>query len=127
MELRTYTSLWQIERRLYRIDDVTLPGAPTYRQIGIFMVSAVAWVGLMILFRVPFSNPWPALWIMPPIAIAYFANRPIAENKTGIQLLTSNLKYVAQSPVYTGLRSGSRERLVHLHGLIWRKGAPEGN
>lgn len=124
MELRTYTALWKMERRLYRIDDLHLPGAPTFRMIGVFVAFAIPWLTVMAFLGVPFSPPWNVLWIGPPILVPWLANRPLAENKTGLQLATSHGKYLLQPRTLSRLRGTRPPRNVHLEASTYRP-APE--
>jgi hypothetical protein len=123
VELRTYTSLWQVERRLYRIDDFTLPGAPTYKQIGIFVGFTVPWVVLMSVLHVPFSPPWNAIWVIPPFAITWAANKPLVESKTLWQLGYSQLRFLLQSRRYARLARYEQPDLIDTGALIWNRGS----
>ena len=120
MELHTYTALWKLERRLYRIDDFHLPGAPTFRMIGVFLAFTIPWLFLMSTLGVPFSPPWNVLWIAPPILITYGANRPLMENKTGLQLAISHGKYLAQPRLMSRLRSVAAPQQVNVSAATYR-------
>jgi hypothetical protein len=121
MELRTYTGLWNMERRLYRLNDITLPGAPTYKQIGVFVLVAVPWTLAIVTVGISPISPWGLpLWLGPILGITYFANRPLIESKTGIQLFISNARFITESKVYTSLHSFSAPKVVAVRGLVWR-------
>lgn len=94
MQARTYTSLWRVERRIYRIYDVNLPYAVTVRQIGVFAGIVAIWIPIMLLFRIPANTSFGFVaWVGPPILLAYLSNRPLAENKTLTELLFSEVKF----------------------------------
>lgn len=122
MELRTYTSLWQIERRLYRLDDITLPTPPTYRQIGIFFGFGLPWIGLMALLQVPLMSQWGfPLYAVPVIGIPIFANRPVAESKTGLELVASQLRFFTRGRTLAALRAAPVNTSSRLVGWLWQR------
>lgn len=95
MELRTYTGLWQVEKRLYKFYDINLPYPVSIRQLLTFMLSTIVWFVFVGTLGVPFAPPFGHLiWIVPPIAITVMANRPIAEGKTAVQFLWAQLRFV---------------------------------
>jgi hypothetical protein len=100
MQLRTYTGLWGVEKRLYKIYDISLPYPVSLKQLGIFLVSAVVWWLLLSLFGVPFAAPWHAIWLVPPFVFAWLANQPVAEGKTLTDFLLSNIKFYMKSRTY---------------------------
>lgn len=121
MELRTYTTLWKLERKLYRINDLALPVAISYKQLGILAAFAVPWSGIILLLHLPLPGSWTfALWLMPIIFVAMFANKPIIENKTGLELLVSGSRFLVQSKTYARMRPFSQADLVVVRGEVWR-------
>lgn len=103
MQLRTYTGLWGVEKRLYKFYDITLPYPVSVKQLGIFSFSAFVWWSLMALFQVPFDSPWNVVWLAPPFMITYYSNRPVAEGKTMADFAISQFKYFMGDRVYTAL------------------------
>jgi hypothetical protein len=103
MQLRTYTGLWGVEKRLYKIYDISLPYPVSLKQLGIFLVTAVAWWLLLGFVSLPFAAPWHAVWIVPPFAFTWLANQPVAEGKTLTDFLYSNSKFYLQSRNYADL------------------------
>ena len=41
MIVRAYDGLWNVEKRLYKVEDWEVPGSPLYSQIGFFFVGLV--------------------------------------------------------------------------------------
>lgn len=103
MQLRTYTGLWGVEKRLYKFYDIALPYPVSVKQLGIFVISALSWWGLMALFQVPFDPPWNVVWLAPPVIITIYGNRPVAEGKTFADFAISQLKYFFGEKALTAL------------------------
>lgn len=119
MELRTYTSLWQVERRIYRLYDINLPYAISIKQILVFVGFTIPWLLLLNLVRIPFAAPWHALYIIPPIAVTYFASKTVAESKTLGQLLVSQGRYLTQSRKYARLYPYQQPDVIDVATTVW--------
>lgn len=124
MQLHTYTGLWNVEKRLYKFYDVSLPYPVSVKQIGIFAGAFIPWMLIMNLFQVPFGPPFGhLLWIFPPVLFAIYANRPVAEGKTLTDFVASQIRYFVTPRVHTALkpevqREGSK---THLSTRTWRR------
>lgn len=105
MEVRTFTNFWNMERKLYAIYDVSLPMPISLKVAGAFLIAAIPWWGLMILFHIPFSNPWYLIWIIPPAALGYVASKPIFQRKTIGQAALSMFRFFMQPKRLAGLRT----------------------
>lgn len=57
MDLPTYTRIWRIEKRLYKLYDFRLPVPVSLVTIGVFVGTSVVWCLLMGLLGVPFHTP----------------------------------------------------------------------
>lgn len=122
MQLRTYTGLWGVEKRIYKFYDIALPYPVSVKQLGIFLVTGLTWWGTMALFQVPFSPPWNALWIVPPFLITYYANKPVAEGKTLADFVISQVKYFFGDKTYTALQaSNANLERYSLFAKTWRR------
>ena len=128
MELRTYTGLWNVERRLYKLYDYTLPMPVSVRQIGIIFGAGIPWIILLKVLHVPFHAPFHVIWIAPPAVLAWYANRPIAEGKRLGDLVLSHIRYWFQPRRYARLgRTSTKPVTVAARVQIWRPlDAPEG-
>lgn len=126
MQGPTYTSLWRVERRIYRIYDVTLPYAVSLRQIGIFTVILATWVPLMLITGIPITQWWgAAIWLGPPITIAYLTNKPIIENKTLTELLTSELRHQTTSKTIHRLQARKPPPTrTEIRSVVWTRPDP---
>ncbi len=122
MQLRTYTGLWGVEKRLYKFYDITLPYPVSVKQLGIFAFSAFSWWGLMALFQVPFDPPWNVVWLAPPFLITYYSNRPVAEGKTMFDYALSQIKFFFGDRVYADLKSApATTETITISAKTWKR------
>lgn len=121
LELRTHTRLWQVEKKLYKLYDYTLPMPVSLRMLGIFILSLAVWIPLCIVLRIPFAPPFGHLiWLAPPLALTYFGNKPVAEGKRLGELLASNISYFLSQPnEIAALRPHTAPDTVYAHIDVW--------
>lgn len=103
VEVRTFTSFWALERKLYTIYDFTLPVPISLRVLGVFLGTGAPWWLVLWVLHFPLGTPWYLVWIIPPGVFAYFGSKPIFEGKTLIQYLRSRLQYLFENKAYKGL------------------------
>lgn len=122
IELRTHTRLWQVEKKLYKLYDYTLPMPVSVRMLGIFIVSFGFWALVCSIIGVPFAPPFGHLiWITPPAAATYFGGKPVAEGKRLGELLASQWAYlISQSKAYAGLAPHTAPATIYLRADVWR-------
>lgn len=121
MELRTYTGLWKVERRLYKFYDINLPYPVSIRQIGLFIGFTIPWVFLMNILHVPFATPWHVVWLAPPALFSWYSNRPVAEGKTLIEYGASQIGFLLRPRYYASMRAASGKPETHyVYGKTWR-------
>jgi hypothetical protein len=127
IQLRTHTSLWRVEKRLYKLYDYTLPMPVSLKQIGIVLGVGVPWMLLMHLLGVPFSPPVGYIvWLAPPAVAAYYGNKPVIEGKSLIELLTSQIRYVLQPRTWAGMRPFKPDVTHDVNLDVWRpNGTPD--
>jgi hypothetical protein len=127
MQLRTYTGLWNVEKRLYKFYDISLPYPVSVKQLGLLIGSAVPWLIFMktlnSLTGFASGPSWTVLWIAPPIAVMIYANRPIAEGKTLTTFLSSQIKFYLSPRVFTALRPEKHkpQSKTFVDGKAWRR------
>lgn len=103
MEVRTFTSFWSLERKLYSIYDFSLPFPVSLRVLGVFFGTGIPWWSLMFVLQVSFNPPWYLLWVIPPALLAWLGSKPIFEGKTLFQYLRSRAQYLFENRNYKGL------------------------
>lgn len=123
MELRTYTSLWSVEGRIYGFGDINLPRPVSYRQLGTLLASTVVWIGLMNLVHMPFHTPFHVLWVAPPALFTWWANKPIAEGKTIVQFCSAQVLYWLSPKSLTDLSPETKQSAeMQVTGNVWSAG-----
>ena len=66
MDLPTYTNIWRIEKRLYKLYDFRLPMPLPLGQIAVFTAIAVPYVVVLAVLGLPFSHTLLWLYVLPP-------------------------------------------------------------
>ncbi|SNR50737.1 TcpE family conjugal transfer membrane protein [Actinomadura mexicana] len=125
MDLPTYTNIWRIEKRLYKLYDLRLPMPLPLVQIGVFLGVFVPWILLLRLVGIPFASPWHVLYIVPPGVLTWLATRPVIEGKRLTELLLSQGRYLAEPRTWCRLTAIQEPREVVIVARVWRRaGSP---
>lgn len=125
MDLPTYTNIWRIEKRLYKLYDLRLPMPLPLVQIGVFAGVFVPWIVLLRFVGVPFESPWHVLYIVPPGVLTWLATRPVIEGKRLTELLLSQARFLAEPRTWCRLTPIREPREVVVVARVWRRaGAP---
>lgn len=122
MDLPTYTNIWRIEKRLYKLYDLRLPMPLPLVQIGVFLGVFVPWILLLRLVGIPFESPWHVLYIVPPGVLTWMATRPVIEGKRLTELLLSQTRYLAEPRTWCRLTPIREPREVVIVARVWRRG-----
>ncbi|TDD58637.1 conjugal transfer protein, partial [Actinomadura rubrisoli] len=127
MDLPTYTNIWRIEKRLYKLYDLRLPMPLPLVQIGVFAGVFVPWILLLKFTGIPFESPWHVLYIVPPGVLTWLATRPVIEGKRLTELLLSQGRYLAEPRTWCRLTPIREPREVVIVARVWRRrGATRG-
>ncbi|RCV62388.1 TcpE family conjugal transfer membrane protein, partial [Marinitenerispora sediminis] len=121
MDLPTYTNIWRIEKRLYKLYDFRLPTPLPLVTFGVWLGVTLVWTLLMSLIGVPFHTPWHVVWIVPPFVIAFFMTRPVIEGKRLTELLLSQARYLAEARVYTRLAPQYEPAEITVTARVWHR------
>ncbi|RAY14397.1 hypothetical protein DPM19_15675 [Actinomadura craniellae] len=121
MDLPTYTNIWRIEKRLYKLYDLRLPMPLPLVQIGVFVGIFVPWILMLQLVGVPFRTPWHVLYLVPPGVLTWLATRPVIEGKRLTELLLSQTRYLAEPRTWCRLTPIREPREVLVTARIWRR------
>ncbi|WP_345023202.1 conjugal transfer protein, partial [Nonomuraea roseoviolacea] len=119
MDLPTYTNIWRIEKRLYKLYDLRLPMPLPIVWIGVFVGVFVPWSLLLVLIGVPVAMPWHVLFLVPPGIVTWLGTRPVIEGKRLTELLESQLRYLGQPRAWYRLSPMSEPETVSFSGRIW--------
>lgn len=96
MDLPTYTRVFTIERRLYRIFDFELPVPVSATQLAAFVVACVAVLTAGRLLGVPLTPVTVAPHLGLAALGAWLFCQPVAERKRPHQWLASQLRYLTE-------------------------------
>ncbi|MBE1534162.1 TcpE family conjugal transfer membrane protein [Actinomadura algeriensis] len=121
MDLPTYTNIWRIEKRLYKLYDLRLPMPLPLVQIGVFLGIFVPWIVMLQLVGVPFESPWHVFYIVPPGVLTWLATRPVIEGKRLTELLLSQGRYLAEPRTWGRLTPIREPREVVIVARVWRR------
>jgi hypothetical protein len=120
VELPTYTSIWRIERRLYKLYDFRLPIPLPVGQITVFAGICVPYVAILGLLGVPFSHTLFWLYVLPPGVLTWLVTRPVLQGKRLPELLRSQVRYLAEPRLLCRMAPFSERGVVVVTGRIWR-------
>jgi MinD-like ATPase involved in chromosome partitioning or flagellar assembly len=120
VDLPTYTSIWRIEKRLYKLYDFRLPMPLPIGQVAVFAAMAVPYVLLLTLLRVPFNHTLIWLYILPPGVATWLVTRPVLESKRLPELIKSQLRYVAEPRILCRMAPLAEPDVMIVSGSVWR-------
>ncbi|MCW2903693.1 MAG: ATPase involved in chromosome partitioning-like protein [Streptosporangiaceae bacterium] len=121
MDLPTYTNIWRIEKRLYKLYDLRLPMPLPLVQIGVFVGVFLPWILLLRFIGIPFHTPWHVLYLVPPGVLTWLATRPVIEGKRLTELLLSHTRYLTEPRTWCRLTPIREPREVVVVARVWRQ------
>jgi MinD-like ATPase involved in chromosome partitioning or flagellar assembly len=122
VDLPTYTNIWRIEKRLYKLYDLRLPMPLPLVQIGVFLGVFVPWIVLLKLVGIPFRGGWILpLYVVPPGILTWMATRPVIEGKRLTELLLSQSRYLVEPRTWCRLTPIREPREVVVVVKVWRR------
>jgi MinD-like ATPase involved in chromosome partitioning or flagellar assembly len=123
MELPTYTNIWKIEKRLYKLYDFRLPMPLPVGQVAAFLAIAIPYTLILTMAGMPFSHTWLWLYLLPPGALAWLVTRPVLEGKRLPELLMSQLRYLTEPRVWCRMAPASEPDQIFVVARVWRSAA----
>ncbi len=126
MELPTYTSIWRIEKRLYKLYDFRLPMPLPVGQIAVFTAVTVPYIVLLTLFGLPFNHNLFWLYVLPPGLLTWLATRPVLESKRLPELLISQARYLGEPATWCRMTPLAEKDQVVVFGRVWRRAGAVG-
>jgi TcpE family len=121
VDLPTYTNIWRIEKRLYKLYDFRLPMPLPIGQLTVFAAIAVPYVVLLTLLGLPFNHKLIWLYLLPPGVLTWLATRPVLESKRLPELVVSQLRYLAEPRVWCRMAPLAEKDLIVVTGRVWRR------
>jgi hypothetical protein len=123
LDLPTYTNIWRIEKRLYKLYDFRLPMPLPVGQIAVFTAIAVPYVVVLKLAGLPFSHTLLWLYILPPGALAWVITRPVLEGKRLPELVVSQVRYLNEPRTWCRMAPLAERDQVVVVARVWRRAA----
>jgi TcpE family len=121
LELPTYTNIWRIEKRLYKLYDFRLPMPVPVGQIAVFAAIAVPYVVVLEVIGLPFSHTLLWLYILPPAALAWLITRPVLEGKRLPELVVSQVRYLGEPRTWCRMAPLAEKEEVVVIARVWRQ------
>jgi MinD-like ATPase involved in chromosome partitioning or flagellar assembly len=125
VELPTYTSIWRIEKRLYKLYDFRLPMPLPVGQIAVFAAITVPYVILLTLFGLPFNHNLFWLYVLPPGVLTWLATRPVLESKRLPELIISQVRYIGEPSAWCRMTPHVEKDEIVVVGQVWRRSPPQ--
>jgi len=119
VDLPTYTNIWRIEKRLYKLYDLRLPMPLPLGQIAAFVGITVPYVLFLTLIGVPFSHNLFWLYVLPPGVLTWLVTRPVLENKKLPELLVSQVRYVGEPKIWCRMAPATEKDEIVVLGQVW--------
>lgn len=123
MELPTYTNIWKIEKRLYKLYDFRLPMPLPVGQIVAFLAIAVPYMLILTMVGMPFSHTWLWLYLLPPGVLAWLVTRPVLEGKRLPELLLSQMRYLGEPKTWCRMAPLAEKDEMLIVARAWRSAA----
>ena len=124
MELPTYTNIWRIEKRLYKLYDFRLPMPLPVGQLAAFLAIGVPYTLILTMIGLPFSHTWVWLYVLPPGLLAWLVTRPVLEGKRLPELLLSQLRYLSEPRTWCRMAPLTEKDDIIVVAKIWRAPVP---
>jgi hypothetical protein len=121
LDLPTYTNIWRIEKRLYKLYDFRLPMPIPVGQIAVFAAIAVPYIVILKVVGLPFSHTLLWLYILPPGALAWLVTRPVLEGKRLPELVVSQLRYLGEPRTWCRMAPLAEKDVVTVVARVWRR------
>jgi hypothetical protein len=120
VELPTYTNIWKIEKRLYKLYDFRLPMPLPVGQIVAFLAIAVPYTLILTMAGMPFSHTWLWVYVLPPGLLAWLVTRPVLEGKRLPELMLSQLRYLGEPRTWCRMAPLAEKDEMLVVARAWR-------
>ena len=126
MELPTYTNIWRIEKRLYKLYDFRLPMPLPVGQVAAFLAIGVPYTLILTMVGLPFSHTWVWIYVLPPGLLAWLVTRPVLEGKRLPELVLSQLRYLSEPKTWCRMAPLTEKDDIIVVAKTWRAPVPSG-
>jgi MinD-like ATPase involved in chromosome partitioning or flagellar assembly len=120
VDLPTYTNIWRIEKRLYKLYDFRLPMPLPINWIAVFTGITLPYVVLLIAIGLPFNHTLLWLYVLPPGLLTWLTTRPVIEGKRLPELVESQVRYLTEPRTWVRLTPLAEKDQMVLSARVWR-------
>ena len=121
MDLPTYTNIWRIEKRLYKLYDFRLPAPLPITWIGVFAGITVPYVFFLVAIGLPFNHNLVWLYVLPPGVLTWLTTRPVIESKRLPELVGSQLRYLSEPRTWCRLAPFAEKDDIFVSVRVWHR------
>jgi MinD-like ATPase involved in chromosome partitioning or flagellar assembly len=125
VDLPTYTNIWRIEKRLYKLYDLRLPAPLPITWIGVFVGITVPYVVLLIAVGLPFNHTLVWLYVLPPGVLTWLTTRPVIEGKRLPELVTSQVRYMTEPRAWCRMAPFAEKDEILVSARVWHAHPPK--
>jgi len=119
VDLPTYTNIWRIEKRLYKLYDFRLPMPLPINWIAVFAAITVPYIVFLVAIGLPFNHTLIWLYVLPPGLLTWLTTRPVIENKRLPELVESQVRYLTEPRVWTRLAPHNEKDHMVVTARVW--------
>ena len=124
MDLPTYTNIWRIEKRLYKLYDFRLPAPLPITWIAVFTGITVPYIFFLVVIGLPFNHNLVWLYVLPPGVLTWLCTRPVIESKRLPELVSSQLRYLSEPRTWCRMTPFAEKDDVSVSVRVWHRHPP---
>jgi MinD-like ATPase involved in chromosome partitioning or flagellar assembly len=121
VDLPTYTNIWRIEKRLYKLYDFRLPAPLPITWIAVFAGITVPYIVFLVAIGLPFNHNVVWLYVLPPGVLTWLCTRPVIESKRLPELVGSQLRYLAEPRTWCRMAPFAEKDGIFLTVRVWHR------
>jgi MinD-like ATPase involved in chromosome partitioning or flagellar assembly len=125
VDLPTYTNIWRIEKRLYKLYDFRLPAPLPITWIGVFVGITVPYVVFLIAIGLRFNHTLVWLYVLPPGVLTWLTTRPVIEGKRLPELVTSQVRYMTEPRAWCRMTPFAEQDEILVSARVWHAHPPK--
>lgn len=118
MIVRAYDDLWKVEKRLYRVEDIEVPGAPLYSQIAFFFVGIGIMFGILSIFGMNDYEGMLVKYIVLPAVFSAFMTKKKFDGKRPDRFMLSLIRFYFMPHLICRYRPVRKEQTYQYDGQI---------
>ncbi len=124
MDLPTYTNIWRIEKRLYKLYDFRLPAPLPITWIAVFAGITVPYIFFLVVIGLPFNHSLVWLYVLPPGLLTWLTTRPVIESKRLPELVSSQVRYLSEPKTWCRMAPLAEKDDVYVTVRVWHRRPP---